>query len=104
MLVNVSRQAKGNKCWTSHLANFLDVFQLIVLILNHNFTTHRFELLDIWQLNTYVSAQVVIAVDTDMNVVTFLKIWCLRDGVCLHHVNAFVFGNIPNFVEACESS
>lgn len=33
------------------------------------------------------------------------KIWCLHHGgVWLHHVNAFVFGNIPNFAQACESS
>lgn len=35
----------------------------------------------------------------------FVKIRCLHHGgVWLYHVSAFVFGNSPNFSQACESS
>lgn len=62
-------------------------------------------------LKTYLSTELIFAVDfwtTTFRVFFFWwKIRCLHHGgvwLTLHHVNAFVFGNNPNLVRACESS
>lgn len=108
--VLVSRQAIGNKCYTSLLANFLDVFQLIVSLFWTS-NLQRTHTLTLWCLprvharRRICKTELLTAV-VFSELIVLWKIRCLHHGggVWLHHVNAFVFGSIPSFAQACESS
>lgn len=105
--VLVSTQAIGNNCYTSFLANFLDVFQLIVSLFWTSALQHtHYEPLGVCTPeDVFLYWAHCLTCISELIRLVLWKIWCLHHGgVWLHHVNAFVFGSIPNFAQACESS
>lgn len=105
VLVNV------NKCYTSRLANFLDVFQLIVSLFWTSTSQHTHTQTHTMNLSLCMHRRRICKLNSLLLWISGLmrsvlwKIWCLHHGgVWVHYVNAFVFGTIPNFAEACDSS